>query len=84
MNRGQTDSRVKFLARGTGYTLFLTPSEAVWSLTGRITDPGALPATKAIGHATDSDAAATLRMALVGGNTDSVVEGLAPLPGRVN
>jgi len=32
VNRGQTDKRVKFLARGKGYTLFLTPSEAVLSL----------------------------------------------------
>jgi hypothetical protein len=31
-NRGQTDARVKFLARGYGYTLFLTNDEAVLSL----------------------------------------------------
>ncbi len=31
-NAGQADSRVKFLARGSGYTLFLTPREAVLSL----------------------------------------------------
>src|SRR5688572_19610321 len=31
-NQGQTDQRVKFLSRGTGYTLFLTSSEAVLSL----------------------------------------------------
>jgi len=31
-NRGQTDSRVKFLSRGSGYTLFLTGDEAVLSL----------------------------------------------------
>ncbi len=31
-NQGQTDKRVKFLSRGTGYTLFLTPAEAVLSL----------------------------------------------------
>jgi len=29
VNRGQTDSRVKFLSRGRGYTLFLTSNEAV-------------------------------------------------------
>ena len=29
VNAGQTDPRVKFLARGAGYTLFLTPTEAV-------------------------------------------------------
>ncbi len=33
-NRGQTDARVKFLSRGPGYTLFLTPGEAVLSLRG--------------------------------------------------
>ena len=32
MNRGQTDRRVEFLARGPGYGLFLTPTEAVLSL----------------------------------------------------
>ena len=31
-NRGQTDSQVKFLSRGSGYTLFLTGDEAVLSL----------------------------------------------------
>src|SRR5215471_10484045 len=31
-NGGQTDSRVKFLARGSGYTVFLTPNEAVLAL----------------------------------------------------
>src|SRR6266851_2085844 len=32
-NRGQTDRQVDFIARGAGYTLFLTPSEAVFVLT---------------------------------------------------
>src|SRR5512141_2829587 len=32
INRGQADSQVKFLARGQGYGLFLTPREAVLSL----------------------------------------------------
>jgi hypothetical protein len=31
-NQGQTDRQVKFLARGRGYTLFLTPTEAVLAL----------------------------------------------------
>jgi len=31
-NRGKTDPRVKFLARGDGYTLFLTPTEALLKL----------------------------------------------------
>lgn len=32
VNQGQTDPTVKFLARGDGYGLFLTPTEAVLSL----------------------------------------------------
>jgi hypothetical protein len=32
VNQGQTDGRVKYLARGPGYTVFLTPSEAVLRL----------------------------------------------------
>jgi len=31
-NRGQTDGQVKFLSRGSGYTMFLTQGEAVLSL----------------------------------------------------
>lgn len=31
-NKGQTDDRAKFVARGKGYTLYLTESEAVFSL----------------------------------------------------
>ena len=32
VNKGQTDSRVKFVSRGSGYSLFLTGNEAVLSL----------------------------------------------------
>ncbi len=40
-NRGQTDSSVKFLARGDGYTLFLSDEGAVFKLRGaRNTAPG--------------------------------------------
>ena len=31
-NQGQTDEQVHFLSRGSGYTLFLTPTEAVLAL----------------------------------------------------
>jgi hypothetical protein len=33
-NRGQTDARVQYVARGKGYALFLTRAEAVLSLSG--------------------------------------------------
>ncbi len=31
-NKGQTDARVKFMARGTGYAVFLTDNETVLQL----------------------------------------------------
>ncbi|HWI06788.1 MAG TPA: SBBP repeat-containing protein, partial [Solirubrobacteraceae bacterium] len=34
-NRGQTDAQVRYVARGPGYTLFLTADEAVFALAGR-------------------------------------------------
>ena len=34
-NRGQADEQVKFLARGAGYTVYLTSTDAVVSLRGR-------------------------------------------------
>src|SRR5437879_2382712 len=46
-NQGQTDKQVKFLSRGPGYTLFLTPTEAVLSLKAghgqHINKPSVLP-----------------------------------------
>src|ERR1041385_7729706 len=38
-NSGQTDARVDFLARGPGYTLFLTSTQAVFSL-GQVRSSG--------------------------------------------
>jgi hypothetical protein len=38
-NDGQTDPQVKFLSRGRGYSLFLTPTEAVLSLSRRSSIP---------------------------------------------
>jgi hypothetical protein len=31
-NQGQTEARVKFVARGSGYSLFVTPQEAILAL----------------------------------------------------
>jgi Beta-propeller repeat len=48
VNSGQTDSRVKFLSRGGGYTLFLTSTEAVLAL-GK--GKSAIPARHPFGRA---------------------------------
>jgi len=65
-NRGQTDDSVKFVSRGPGYTLFLTPTEAVLALRKPaepvLSERLNSPESKGRGPATD------VRMALVGAN----------------
>ena len=71
-NRGQTDRQVKFLNRGRGYSLFLTPTEAVLALSPRPTE------------GEGQGEGAILRMRFVGANLKTRVEGLEKLPGIVN
>ena len=82
-NEGQTDGSVQFLARQAGYTLYLTPGEAVLSLHSsppRPTKPGMTAAGKQpLTFLTD-----TVRMELIGANTKAQVAGLDPLPGKSN
>src|SRR6266850_625936 len=76
-NRGQTDSLVKFLARGSGYTLFLTSDEAVLSLAATRTR------TTAAATADSLAEGAVVRLRLVGGSATQFAA-LEELPGRVN
>ena len=82
-NQGQTDARVRFLAHGQGYSLFLTGEEAVLALKSRqlsvvggqlkrITDDGQ--------RTTDN----VLRMRLLGANAKAVLAGADELPGKSN
>lgn len=87
-NQGQTDSQVKFLSRGSGYTLFLTPSEAVVALRGRENvnrEEGKGKSTSP--RPTEGEGqgeGATLRMHFEGANRDAKITGLEKLPGIVN
>jgi hypothetical protein len=74
INQGQTDPQVNFLARGSGYTLFLTPSEAVLSLQKAAQAAAAPPAATAD----------VLGMQLLGANPNAKVAGLDELPGKSN
>jgi hypothetical protein len=74
-NQGQTDQRVSFLARGSGYALFLTGDEAVLSLERPVQKRG----RKSLA-ATD----AALRIRLVGTNATAKPTGLNELQGRSN
>lgn len=75
-NQGQTDARASFLARGDGYTVFVTPSEAVLKLKSR-------PARKQgpfvkPGHEVEQLAqshTSVLRMGLVNANVHANVVG---------
>src|SRR5215831_1268347 len=72
-NQGQTDSRVKFLARGRGYGLFLTANEAVLKLQAPVENQ---PERSMV-----SD---VIRMRFAGSQTSPSVAGTQPLPGKSN
>lgn len=67
-NHDQVEPAVDFLARGPGYSLFLTPEEAVLSL--RAPEEGGQ--------------GSVVRWELVGSNPQAAPAGLEELPGRVN
>ncbi|MGO8796356.1 MAG: SBBP repeat-containing protein [Candidatus Sulfotelmatobacter sp.] len=74
-NQGQSGAPVRFLSRGEGYTLFLTPTEAVLSLSGTSGDsPDSLqrPQISIVG------------MEWLGSRPDAAVAGLDELPGKSN
>jgi hypothetical protein len=86
-NRGQVDKEVKFLSRGAGYTLFLTPTEAVLALrqsdgketmTNDAATPSSIP-TKS--HPTLMSA---LRMKLSGANQSPAVRGESEMGVKIN
>src|SRR5207244_4232492 len=81
-NVGQADDSVKFLSRGPGYTLLLTPTETVLSLrpgskARRAKSKAALPVTSQVTEA-------ELRTTLLGANPHTDVEGQEGLPGTVS
>jgi len=84
-NRGQVDPSVRYLARSGRYSLFLTDDAAVFSLIGGEFHKGPMPVGfpyKAGGDTNLTESA--VRVRLVGANPHPQVEGLEPLPGRVN
>lgn len=77
-NQGQADRRVKFLSRGSNYSLFLTATEAVLALNRRASS------SSKISNITEPAEFAVLRMELEGANPVSRVMGREELPGSVN
>src|SRR6266567_1432074 len=81
-NQGQTDPRVKFLSRGSGYTLFLTGDEAVLALRSRQSSVVSSQLQKTTDHGLRTTD--TLRMKLVGANRAGNVTALDELLGKTN
>ena len=77
-NRGQTDARVKFLAHGAGYGLFLTSDEAVLMLQ----QPRKGPNQGSADAAEPLPAASVIRMRLDGASVAASIHGTQPLPGK--
>lgn len=97
VNRGQTDAQVKFLSRGSGYTLFLAPNEAVLAFhrSGgehefRESNPRTQRSSMVVRHPRSTSengpqtTSAALKMKLVGANPTARVIGLEELPGKSN
>jgi hypothetical protein len=86
-NVGQSDSRVKFLAHATGYSLFLTDQEAVLSPLEPTPVQKSLRAGDPIRHSRARQlqkAAHAVRVKFVGGNAAVVVAGGDELPAKSN
>ncbi|MEQ8154971.1 MAG: hypothetical protein ABRQ25_08845 [Clostridiaceae bacterium] len=90
INEGQTLPEVSFLTRGSGYSMFFTPSETVL-LMRQSADKKLSPKMKVKAQPIETKLLpeeqikpAVLRMKLSGANELPQVEGLEELPGKVN
>jgi hypothetical protein len=86
-NHGQADNRVQFLARGSGYQLFLTRAEAVMAFTSPATEPRAsagVPMKMREAQSVGDVKQAAVRMTLEGANPDPHAVGLEQLRSKVN
>jgi len=84
-NRGQTDEQVRFLARGSRSTIFLTPSEAVLAFTDREQPAKGRSQGARFGSEAGGQVIRTvLRMTLIGANPEPAVVGTEELPGKAN
>ena len=88
-NVGQTDGRVKYMSRGSGYNLFLTADQAVFALR----DGSALPNCTGLSRKIAQDCArpsnqrtqeSVLWLKMVGANSSAHILGSDLLPGKIN
>lgn len=82
-NQGQSDARVKFLSRGNGYSIFLTDSAAVLSLS-KSNSAQARPRKQGIPEPAPAFKTDVVRMELAGASPGLHVTGTGQLPGTAN
>jgi hypothetical protein len=90
-NQGQTDPQVKYMARGNGYTIFLTANDTVFALQSpsqtapsRVSGKQGLLQDKTAPEAVAKDQTAAIHMHLVGGNAQAQIAPGSQLPGVTN
>ena len=90
-NQGQSDPQVKYMARGDGYTLFLTANDAVFSVRSPAavelaapTSAGKFGLRTRRASVAASEKTAAIRMQTVGGNDHAATSASAEVPGRIN
>jgi hypothetical protein len=86
-NVGQTNGQVQFLSRCGGYTLFLTPGEAVLKLTGQHVGSPIASSVHVGKHGRQygqGNTSSVLRMRMEGAKWSATVRGLDQLPGVSN
>jgi beta-propeller repeat-containing protein len=94
-NLGQTDAQVKYLARGNGYTLFLTANDTVFALHSLQAEPSKVRRSDFMAKSArqnrlvqkndvQKDLSAVVRMQLAGANSSAKVQASGQLPGASN
>ncbi|MGH7945869.1 MAG: SBBP repeat-containing protein, partial [Opitutaceae bacterium] len=87
-NQGQAHEGVRFLTRGSGYSLYLTPGEAVFALAkpnpDKKRDRHGRPDWRSKHERSKEMQVAVLRMAIVGADPAPLVSGLEQLTGKAN
>ena len=94
VNQGQADKQVKYLARTHGYTLFLTSSEAIFSIPSNSSNSSLFSVRRDVGPSemrgelrpakAESSTPAVLRMRMLGANAAAAIDAEEEQPGRIN
>jgi hypothetical protein len=87
-NRGQADAKVRFLNHSGDSALFLTPTEAVFTLPTKTlkgpAEKGSLPTGQKVHRGREKWTATALRMQMVGSDPKASALEQQALPGRIN